>query len=77
MDGVPPEQRGGSFPPTDSGVFGDELPPAELSIIVGVGASLFDDRYGLASRKPRELVRMPFIANDRLDPATHARRRVR
>ena len=62
----------GEFPPTDSGVFGDELPPAELSIIVGVGASLFDDRYGLASRKPRELVRMPFIANDRLDPAlTH------
>ncbi len=72
MDGVPPEQRSGGFPPTDSGVFGDELPPAELSIIVGVGASLFDDRYGLASRKPRELVRMPFIANDRLDPAlTH------
>ena len=72
MDGVPPEQRSGAFPPTDSGVFGDELPPAELSIIVGVGASLFDDRYGLASRKPRELVRMPFIANDRLDPAlTH------
>ena len=63
------EQRRGEFPPTDSGVFGDELPPAELSVIVGVGASLFDDRYGLASRKPRELVRMPFIANDRLDPA--------
>ena len=72
MDGVPPEQRSGGFPPTDSGVFGDELPPAELSIIVAVGASLFDERYGLASRKPRELVRMPFIANDRLDPAlTH------
>ena len=72
MDGVPPEQRDGAFPPTDSGVFGDELPPSELSVIVGVGASLFDDRYGLASRKPRELVQMPFIANDRLDPAlTH------
>jgi len=72
MDGVPPEQRAPAFPPTDSGVFGDELPPAELSVIVGVGASLFDDRYGLASRKPRELARMPFLANDKLDPAlTH------
>jgi len=35
---------------------------------VSVGASLFDGRYGLASRRPRELVEMPFIANDRLDP---------
>ena len=36
---------------------------------MSVGASLFDDRYGLSARRPRELVRMPFIANDRLDPA--------
>jgi deferrochelatase/peroxidase EfeB len=69
MDGEPPEQRSPGFPPNDSGVFGDALPPSELSIIVGVGASLFDARYGLADRKPRELVKMPFIANDRLDPA--------
>ena len=34
-----------------------------------MGASLFDDRYGLADRRPRELVKMPFLANDRLDPA--------
>ena len=69
MDGVPPEQRDPAFPPTDSGVFGDELPSAELSVVVAVGASLFDDRYGLEPRKPRELMRMPFLANDRLDPA--------
>ena len=69
MDGEPPEQRPAGFPPTDSGVFGDELPPSELSVIVGVGASLFDERYGLADRKPRELAKMPFLANDRLDPA--------
>jgi deferrochelatase/peroxidase EfeB len=36
---------------------------------VSVGASPFDDRYELADRKPRELVTMPFLANDRLDPA--------
>ena len=44
-------------------------PPADnLSVVVSVGASLFDGRYGLADRKPAELVTMPFLANDRLDP---------
>jgi deferrochelatase/peroxidase EfeB len=36
---------------------------------VSVGASLFDDRYGLADRMPAALETMPFLANDRLDPA--------
>ena len=40
----------------------------DLTVVVSVGASLFDDRYGLARRAPRELVEMPFLANDRLDP---------
>jgi deferrochelatase/peroxidase EfeB len=68
MNGTPPEQRGPNFPPTDSGLLGAEPPPADLSVVVSVGASLFDDRYGLADRRPRELVQMPFLANDRLDP---------
>jgi deferrochelatase/peroxidase EfeB len=37
--------------------------------VVSVGASLFDDRYGLADRRPAALEKMPFLANDRLDPA--------
>lgn len=68
MAGTPPEHRHPSYPPADSGILGDKPPPDNLSVVVSVGASLFDDRFGLAERKPRELVTMPFIANDRLDP---------
>lgn len=69
QDGEPPEARAGAFPPVDSGVLGAEPPPLDLSLIVGFGASMFDDRYGLADQRPRELVTMPFSPNDRLDPA--------
>jgi deferrochelatase/peroxidase EfeB len=49
---------------------GESGPPA--SVIVGLGASLFDGRYGLADRRPVELEPMPFRAGDDLDPAqTH------
>jgi deferrochelatase/peroxidase EfeB len=37
-------------------------------VVTSVGASVFDDRFGLADRRPRDLVKMPFLANDRLDP---------
>jgi deferrochelatase/peroxidase EfeB len=68
MAGTPPPSRDPEFPPVDSGILGEHPPPDNLSILVGVGASLFDDRFGLADRKPRELEQMPFLANDRLDP---------
>jgi deferrochelatase/peroxidase EfeB len=68
MSGTPYEDRNPSFPPLYTGAVGNPAPPADLSVVVSVGASLFDDRYGLADRKPRELVTMPFLANDRLDP---------
>lgn len=56
-------------PPTDSAVLGPFLPADGLTITVSVGASLFDDRYGLADRKPVHLTGMPTFANDRLEPA--------
>ncbi|MCV7430809.1 Dyp-type peroxidase [Mycolicibacterium bacteremicum] len=68
MAGRPPEQRDPAYPPVDSGILGEHPPADNLSIVVGVGASLFDRRFGLADRKPRELETMPFLANDRLDP---------
>lgn len=68
MAGKPPETRDPAYPPVDSGILGEHPPPDNLSIVVGVGASLFDNRFGLADRKPKELVTMPFLANDRLDP---------
>jgi len=68
MAGRPPEQLDAAYPPVDSGILGDKPPADLLSIVVGLGASVFDGRFGLADRKPRELVAMPFLANDRLDP---------
>lgn len=69
MSGRPPEVRDPAYPPVDSGILGPEPAPDNLAVVVSVGASLFDGRYGLADRRPRELVEMPFLANDRLDPA--------
>ena len=72
MSGRAPVIRDEAFPPTDSGILGAEPSPDNLAVVMSVGASLFDDRYGLAAKAPTELVRMPFLANDRLDPArTH------
>lgn len=68
MAGEPIPQRDGAYPPLDSGLLGEQPPADNLSVVVSVGDSLFDDRFGLTDREPRELVRMPFLANDRLDP---------
>jgi deferrochelatase/peroxidase EfeB len=68
LSGRVPMQTDRALPPPDSGVLREVTDPG-LMATVSVGASLFDERYGLADRKPRELVPMPFLTNDRLDPA--------
>ena len=53
----------------DNGILGPELVTAGLTITVSVGASLFDERFGLADRRPARLKPMIPFADDLLDPA--------
>jgi deferrochelatase/peroxidase EfeB len=69
MEGRPYLDRGPGYPPLYTGAVGNPAPPADLTVTVSVGASLFDDRYGLTDRKPADLVTMPFLGNDKLDPS--------
>ena len=64
--GVPPalDPR---LPPPDSGILGPVVTPDNLTFTVSVGASLFDDRFGLAALRPTQLSRMSRFRNDALD----------
>jgi deferrochelatase/peroxidase EfeB len=66
--GTPPN-LGTSAPPSDSGTLGPHVPADGLTLTVGVGSSLFDDRFGLKHHKPRHLSPMHPFPNDDLDPA--------
>jgi deferrochelatase/peroxidase EfeB len=57
-----------SEPPPDSGMLGTTIAPDRLTTTIAFGASLFDGRYGLASRRPPGLTPMPRFADDAIDP---------
>ena len=54
-------------PPSDTGeAIG--LDAANLTLTVGFGPSLFDDRFGLREQRPDALVDLPGFPGDTLDP---------
>jgi deferrochelatase/peroxidase EfeB len=54
-------------PPVDTGeAIGS--PVSNLTVTVGYGPSLFDRRFGLASRKPAALATLPALPNEDLNP---------
>ncbi|GAA3507542.1 deferrochelatase/peroxidase EfeB [Streptosporangium album] len=66
--GTPPKAPRGSAPP-DNDILGPKVVPDNLTITLALGATLFDDRYGLGARKPAQLITMQPFRHDDLDPA--------
>jgi deferrochelatase/peroxidase EfeB len=62
-----PDNDTQSAPPEDTGeALG--LGPSRLTITFGFGPSFFDDRFGLAARRPGLLAELPPFPGDELDP---------
>jgi len=68
MAGQAAAPRDKLYPPTDNPLLGPIPIPDDLTITWAVGASLFDDRYGLAGQRPKQLVAMPKFPNDAPEP---------
>ena len=65
---IGPTETEPANPPVDTGeALG--LSPAQLTITVGFGASLFDERFGLAHKRPAALVDIPAFPGDALEAA--------
>jgi deferrochelatase/peroxidase EfeB len=50
-------------------MLGTTIDPDGLTVTIAFGASLFDDRYGLATQRPDGLTRMPRFTDDEIDDA--------
>ncbi|BCT77084.1 hypothetical protein SCMU_29260 [Sinomonas cyclohexanicum] len=71
-DALPASEQPGvdGAPPVNSGVMGDDVPPANFTMTLGLAGSLFDNpAYGLSAKKPRGLTDMKVFANDAIDEA--------
>ncbi|KPA90231.1 MULTISPECIES: iron uptake transporter deferrochelatase/peroxidase subunit [Pseudomonas] len=68
MNGGAVKQVDPKLPPLDSGILGPVVTPDNLTITVSVGHSLFDERFGLESVKPKRLIQMVGFPNDALQP---------
>jgi deferrochelatase/peroxidase EfeB len=55
------------YPAPDNGLLGPRVFPDNLTVTVALGASLFDERYGLQKMKPSRLITMEQFPNDALD----------
>jgi deferrochelatase/peroxidase EfeB len=55
------------YPAPDNGLLGPRVFPDNLTVTVALGASLFDERYGLQKLKPSRLIAMEQFPNDALD----------
>jgi deferrochelatase/peroxidase EfeB len=66
---VPGDSTTPAAPPADTGE-AVGLPPANLTITIGFGPSLFDGRFGLAGKRPAALADLPHFARDQLDAGT-------
>jgi deferrochelatase/peroxidase EfeB len=46
-----------------------DLEPASLTVTLGLGPGVFDDRFGLAGKRPKNLRPLPALPSDQLKPA--------
>jgi deferrochelatase/peroxidase EfeB len=68
VEAIGPTETAPQAPPVDTGEAFD-LGPARLTVTVGFGPSFFDDRFGLAGKRPAALADLPALPGDALDPA--------